>query len=112
MATLEQTRRCSFRLPTATVNLVDGRRTNTTRSRAILDCLKMLVHDLQTDRISSEFKKLLLEDNRYMTSRTVVYIRVPVILLEYLKFNGYNLTHCIEAAISVYFTQAQTNKKE
>lgn len=105
MTNYPSTRRCSFRLPTALLNLVDETRAEKTRSKIILDCLKKLVHDLQTEQLPREFVATLVEDKRHQTERTVVYIRVPVIMLDYLQFNSFNLTASIIASINLYLTK-------
>ena len=99
------TKRSSYRLPLSTIRRIGVMRGNRTRTECVCDCLKTLVHNIQFDVYSPDFLSRLLADRRTHTDRQTVYMRLPVILTDYLTMNNFNITACIVAAVNLYAGQ-------
>lgn len=96
------TKRSSYRLPLSTLRRIDAMRGTSTRTESVCACLKKLVHNIQFDMFSQDFVGGLLADKRTHTDRQTVYMRLPIILTDYLTMNNLNITACIVAAVNLY----------
>ena len=96
------TKRSSYRLPLSTLRRIDAMRGTSTRTESVCECLKTLVHNIQFDMFESDFLSSLLADRRTHTDRQTVYMRLPIILTDYLAMNNLNITACIVAAVNLY----------
>ena len=96
------TKRSSYRLPLSTLRRIDAMRGTRTRTESVCECLKTLVHNIQFDMFNPDFLSSLLADRRTHTDRQTVYMRLPIILTDYLTMNNLNITACIVAAVNLY----------
>lgn len=96
------TKRSSYRLPLSTLKRIDAMRGTSTRTECVCECLKTLVHNIQFDMFSPEFLSGLLADRRTHTDRQTVYMRLPIILTDFLAMYNLNITSCIVAAVNLY----------
>lgn len=99
-------RRICLRLPAPLLSAVDARAVaigyDLTRTAIIKESLSLLVHDLQTEHLSSETFEQLLSRYGARCDRQQITLRLPVVILDYLKLNQINLTSAIEVALITY----------
>lgn len=67
---------------------------------SVNDALITLVHDLQFSKLPSLTRYKLYHQERYDDSTLAMNFRLDAAAVEYLQFNGYNLTTCVKYAIS------------
>lgn len=101
------TRRTSIRLRAYDLVRLDtaAREAGTTRTDIIIRLLAWLTHSLQTDRQGPETRQQLMSEyfgrqadpDLQATSR--VDVRLPIFIMDYLKFNGYKTTTCLLYAL-------------
>lgn len=101
------TRRTSIRLRAYDLVRLDtaARDAGITRTDIIVKLLSWLTHSLQTDHQGPETRKLLMSEyfgrqtdpDLQATSR--VDVRLPIVIMDYLKFNGYKTTTCLLYAL-------------
>lgn len=107
-------RRACFRLRGFDLNRIDVRARQAAASRTdyINTLLTWLVHNLQTDRVDELSRQLLTREyfgrstDPETQSTARVDCRLPIIILDYLKFNGYKLTTCLLYALDNYGEEA------
>lgn len=63
------------------------------------DALLDLVHNLQTGRVPASSRAILQKQWRNDCALLSCQFRLEASAIEYLKFNGYNLTTCIKYAL-------------
>lgn len=97
MVKTRKTRVC-LRLP---VDLVQALRIpGGSMTDIVNDALFYLVHNLQTGRVPISSRAILKKQWRNECALLSCQFRLEASAIEYLKFNGYNLTTCIKYALS------------
>lgn len=71
------------------------------------NALFTLVHDLQFSKLPSLHRQKLYHQERYDDSTLAMNFRLDAAAIEYLQFNGYNLTTCVKYALT-HLTHATT----
>ena len=100
-----ETYRIQIRIDTGNFLLLDAvaRRSGSSRTKIVLYALKKLVHEIQTGRepMDSYTQRFFHTNDR---TRRELQIRVPVIIIDYLRLNQLNITTCILTSIKRYAT--------
>lgn len=102
---MQETYRIQIRIDTVTYAMlvVTAQRYGTNRTKIVLYSLKRLVHEIQTGREpkDSYTQRFFHTNDR---TRRVLQIRVPIIIIDYLRLNQLNITTCILTSIRRYAT--------
>ena len=107
MTNKKPNRRARFRLRVFDRIRIDAmaQQAAVTRTEFIIKLLTWLVHNLQTGRVNAPTRQLLTREYFGRTtvpehqSTHLIDCRLPIIILDYLKFNGYKLTTCLLYAL-------------
>lgn len=100
---LERTR-VALRLPILMLENIDAlaARTQNTRTGIIEAALTNLLRDLQHDVYAEEFLATLHDRSMTRTATRLVQLRLPKMLVDYLRINQYNVSACIKTAVNLY----------
>lgn len=96
-----KTRAC-LRLPADMVKAI--RQTGQPMTTVVDAALNDLVHSLQTNRVTVQNRKYLYDRQPNLTGSITCQFRLNSIAVEYIQYNGYNLTTCVKYAIRTYLT--------
>lgn len=75
---------------------------NSSRTAVIQDSLTLLVKDLHHDMYADEFLSTLRKKIVTRSETRTVDLRLPKMLLDYLRLNQYNVSTCIKSALNLY----------
>ena len=112
------TKRCCCRLTQYQLEILDrlADEEKVTRTEIIIRLLSSLVHDIQTGylwRHSGWFaREDLFKENGKRTfppHDCRVDFRLPVILADYLTFNGYKLSSCLTNTLQEYYDRSRAD---
>lgn len=96
MAKTRKTRVC-LRLPVDFILAL--RKTGRPMTDTVNEALFDLVHSLQAERVPASVRAFLQKQWRSDYALLSCQFRLEALAVEYLKFNGYNLTTCIKYAL-------------
>lgn len=98
---MEKKFRLNFRMPQWLIEQADERAAEfgITRTDLAELGLRRLVHDIQTERIGKAMELYLRSRPDYKECGATVQMRLPRIIVDYLRFNQYNLSICVREAL-------------
>lgn len=98
---MEKKYRMNFRMPQYLIERADelAREFGITRTDLADLGLRRLVHDIQTERIGKVMELYLRSRPDYNKCDASVQMRLPRIIVDYLRFNQYNLSICVREAL-------------
>lgn len=98
---MEKKYRLNFRMPTRLIEQADERAAEfgITRTDLAELGLRRLVHDIQTERIGKAMELYLRSRPNYKECGATAQMRLPRIIVDYLRFNQYNISVCVREAL-------------
>ncbi len=70
-------------------------------TKTVNECLRELTRQLQHDMYPQHLRPLLYNQDRKDSDTISCNFRLDAAAVEYLKFNGYNLTTCIKHSLTI-----------
>lgn len=100
---MEKTYRLSLRMPRTLIEQADkyAAEYGITRTEVAELGLRHLVHDMQVDRISKSDYNRLHSNPDYGLEQQSVQMRLPRIMIDYLRMNVYNVSACVREALTI-----------
>lgn len=98
---MEKKYRLNFRMPTWLIEQADECAAQFGINRTDLAelGLRRLVHDIQTERIGKAMELYLRSRPNYKECGATIQMRLPRIIVDYLRFNQYNISVCVREAL-------------
>lgn len=98
---MEKKYRLNFRMPPMLIEQADecAAHMGITRTDLAELGLRHLLHDMQTDRLSKSEELRLLNRPDYKECGSTCQMRLPRIIIDYLRLNQYNLSLCVREAM-------------